>query len=263
MSYNCCNLIHWSQIAVNLIFFLCPEILTVIYLLRIAAINFSPHHASLTVVDENVENCSLILARKFVILAKGLNKLVWFLIHWMRVFGSANIWAGGQMFRFLHLWFTLSCSNVVRLGHCLGSLGSPGHITGLSHWLNFLSNHLRYSETGMHHVTCLIQEHQLRLYGHVVWFSELDPTYCILIEGPAGYWSTTCYMFTIDEEISCRDGDWLELCLMGCLRGPRNIPIYGECDGACIHIWPDLTLFSIFSVMIWKNRQNSEYTYKG
>lgn len=48
------------------------------------------------------------------------------------------------------------------------------------HWWDFVSNQRLYSETGTHAIPCLIQEGQLRLFGHVARFSELGSTYRIL-----------------------------------------------------------------------------------
>lgn len=50
------------------------------------------------------------------------------------------------------------------------------------HWLDFLSNQWLYLEAGMHPVTCMIQEHQLRLFGHITQFSEFDPVIHVLFD---------------------------------------------------------------------------------
>ena len=51
----------------------------------------------------------------------------------------------------------------------------PGH-----HWSDFLSNEWLLRETQMRFVTCIVREHQLRLYGHVARFPDTDPAYQIL-----------------------------------------------------------------------------------
>lgn len=48
------------------------------------------------------------------------------------------------------------------------------------HWSDFISNDQLLRETKMRHVTCIIRERQLQLYGHVARFSEADPAHQVL-----------------------------------------------------------------------------------
>ncbi len=48
------------------------------------------------------------------------------------------------------------------------------------HWSKKVSNQRLLTETGMRHVTCIIRERQLRLFGHVARFPEDDPVHRIL-----------------------------------------------------------------------------------
>ena len=47
-------------------------------------------------------------------------------------------------------------------------------------WSNFISNKHLLRETQMRFVTCIVYEHQLRLYGHVALFPDADPAHQIL-----------------------------------------------------------------------------------
>ena len=47
-------------------------------------------------------------------------------------------------------------------------------------WSDFVSNERLLRETQIRFVTCIVLEHQLRLYGHVARFPEADPAHQIL-----------------------------------------------------------------------------------
>ena len=47
-------------------------------------------------------------------------------------------------------------------------------------WSDFVSNERLLRETWMRFVTCIVCEHQLRLYGHVARFPDADPAHQIL-----------------------------------------------------------------------------------
>ena len=47
-------------------------------------------------------------------------------------------------------------------------------------WLDFASKEQLLRETQMIFVTCIVREHQLRLYGHVAHYSNADPAHQIL-----------------------------------------------------------------------------------
>ena len=47
-------------------------------------------------------------------------------------------------------------------------------------WSDFVSNERLQRETQMRFVTCIVHEHQLRLYGHVARFRDADPAHQIL-----------------------------------------------------------------------------------
>ena len=47
-------------------------------------------------------------------------------------------------------------------------------------WSDFVSNERLPRETQMRFVTCIVCEHQLRLYGHVAHFPDADPAHQIL-----------------------------------------------------------------------------------
>ena len=59
-------------------------------------------------------------------------------------------------------------------------------------WSEFLSNEWLLRETQMRFVTCIVREHQLRLYGHVARFPDADPAHQIqrgrLVSG-GGQWA--------------------------------------------------------------------------
>ena len=63
----------------------------------------------------------------------------------------------------------------------LNSFGTMSlrRILGYS-WLEFVSNERLLRETQMRFVTCIVREHQLRLYGHVARFPDADPAHQIL-----------------------------------------------------------------------------------
>ena len=52
---------------------------------------------------------------------------------------------------------------------------------GAYRWLDFVSNDLLLRETQMRCVTCIVCEHQLRLYGYVARFPDADPAHQILL----------------------------------------------------------------------------------
>ena len=47
-------------------------------------------------------------------------------------------------------------------------------------WSDFVSNERLLRETQTRFVTCIVREHQLRLYGHVARFPDIDPVHQIL-----------------------------------------------------------------------------------
>ena len=47
-------------------------------------------------------------------------------------------------------------------------------------WSEFVSSERLLRETQMRFVTCLVHEHQLRLYGHVAHFPDADPAHKIV-----------------------------------------------------------------------------------
>ena len=47
-------------------------------------------------------------------------------------------------------------------------------------WSDFVSSERLLRETQMRFVTCIVREHQLKLYGHVAHFAGADPAHQIL-----------------------------------------------------------------------------------
>ena len=47
-------------------------------------------------------------------------------------------------------------------------------------WSDFVFNERLLREIQMRFVTCIVREHQLRLYGHVARFPDVDPAHQIL-----------------------------------------------------------------------------------
>ena len=47
-------------------------------------------------------------------------------------------------------------------------------------WSDFVPNEQLLRETQMRFITCVVREHQLRLYGHVARFPDADPAHQIL-----------------------------------------------------------------------------------
>ena len=58
-------------------------------------------------------------------------------------------------------------------------------------WDNFVSNDRVLPETGMGMVTCMIQKHQLRLFGHVVRFPGSKTVSRVISEGISRAWRRT------------------------------------------------------------------------
>ena len=56
------------------------------------------------------------------------------------------------------------------------------------HWSDFVSNKWLLGETLMRFVTCIVREHQLRLYGHVAHFPDADPAHQILSARESREW---------------------------------------------------------------------------
>ena len=55
-------------------------------------------------------------------------------------------------------------------------------------WSDFVSNERLLRETRMRFVTCIVREHQLRLYGHVARFPDADLAHQILsVSEPCGW----------------------------------------------------------------------------
>ena len=55
-------------------------------------------------------------------------------------------------------------------------------------WSDFVSNERLLRETLMRFVTCIVREHQLRLYGHVARFLYADPAHQILSARESREW---------------------------------------------------------------------------
>ena len=55
-------------------------------------------------------------------------------------------------------------------------------------WSDFVFNERLLRETQMRFVTCIIREHQLRLYGHVARFPDTDPAHQILSARESREW---------------------------------------------------------------------------
>ena len=55
-------------------------------------------------------------------------------------------------------------------------------------WSDFVSNEQLLRETQMRFVTCIVREHQLRLYGHVAHFPDADPAHQILSARESHEW---------------------------------------------------------------------------
>ena len=53
-------------------------------------------------------------------------------------------------------------------------------------WHEYISNNLVLREAGLRHVTCIVRERQLRLYGHVARLPTEDPSHRILFVGIRG-----------------------------------------------------------------------------
>ena len=55
-------------------------------------------------------------------------------------------------------------------------------------WSDFVSNEQLLRETQMKFVTCIVREHQVRLYGHVAHFPDADPAHQILSARESREW---------------------------------------------------------------------------
>ena len=110
--------------------------------------------------------------------------------------GAVGTCAGGRKSESSSPWCFQSCSTDVRLGLWtrdlrwrLNSFGSRSlqRIFGYR-WLDFVSNERMLRETQMRFVTCIVREHQLRLYEHVARFLDADPAHQILSEREPREW---------------------------------------------------------------------------
>ena len=108
-------------------------------------------------------------------------------IHWIMGRGAVTTCVGGRKSEFSGPWCFQSCFTDVRrtltrdLRRRLNSFGSRSlrRILGYR-WSDFVSNERLLRETQMRFVTCMVREHQLRLYGHVACFPDADPAHQIL-----------------------------------------------------------------------------------
>ena len=55
-------------------------------------------------------------------------------------------------------------------------------------WSDFVSSERLLRETQMRFVTCIVREHQLRVYGHVARFPDADPAHQILSARESREW---------------------------------------------------------------------------
>ena len=98
---------------------------------------------------------------------------------------AASTCAGGQKSESSGPWCFQSCSPEATLTRDLRWRLNPFGTRSLwknlaCRWLDFVSNERLLRKTQMRFVTCIICEHQLRLYGHVAHFPAADPAYKIL-----------------------------------------------------------------------------------
>ena len=127
----------------------------------------------------------------------------------------------------------------------LNSFGTMSlrRILGYS-WSDFVSNQRLLMESGMRFVTCIIRERQLRLYGHVARFPEVDPAHRILsARDPRGWvrprgrprasWLRQVHRYC--KEMGLGQASAWAMAIRRPREYRRRVDAATRCQGACPH----------------------------
>ena len=117
-------------------------------------------------------------------------------------------------------------------------------------WSDFVSNEWLLRETQMRFVTCIVREHQLRLYGHVAHFPDADPAHQILSVRELREWNRpmgrpcASWFQQIDrhlKEMGVGQASAWGMARWRPLEYRQKVDAATRCSGACSHTRPDLT----------------------
>ena len=111
-------------------------------------------------------------------------------------------------------------------------------------WSESVSNERLLRETQMRFVTCIVLEHQLRLYGHVVHFPDADPAHQILSAMEPCEWRRpmgqplASWLQQVDQHL--KEMGMVQASAWGLARRRplefrRNVDAVTRCSGACSH----------------------------
>ena len=111
-------------------------------------------------------------------------------------------------------------------------------------WSDFVSNERLLRETQMRFVTCIVHEHQLRLYGHVARFPDADPAHQIISGREPREWrrpmgrSRSSLLQQVDrhlKEIEMGQASAWTMARRKPLEYGRKVDAATRCSGACYH----------------------------
>ena len=102
-------------------------------------------------------------------------------------------------------------------------------------WSDFVSNERLLRETQKRFVTCIVREHQLRLYGHVARFPDTDRAYQILSVREPHEWrpmSHPCVSWLQQVDRHLKE---MGMARRTPLEYRRKVDAVTCCSGACSH----------------------------
>ena len=111
-------------------------------------------------------------------------------------------------------------------------------------WSDFVSNERLLRETQMKFVTCIVREHQLRLYGQGVSFPDTDPAHQILSARESHEWRRpmgrprASWLQQVDwhlKEIGMGQASAWGIAGRRPLEYRRKVDAATRCSGACSH----------------------------
>ena len=111
-------------------------------------------------------------------------------------------------------------------------------------WSDFVSNEQLLRETQMRFVTCIIREHQLRLYGHVARFPDADPAHQIRSARESREWRrpmgrpSASWLQQVDrhlKEMGMGQASAWGMARRRPLEYRRKVDAATRCSGACSH----------------------------
>ena len=111
-------------------------------------------------------------------------------------------------------------------------------------WSDFVSNERLMRETQMRFVTCIVCEHQLRLYAHVAHFPDADPAHQILSVRKSREWrkpmgqSRSSWLQQVDQylkEMGMGQASAWGMARRRPLEYQRKVDAATRCSGACSH----------------------------